>query len=98
MKKTLIWDILRIVLMIAIVVCAVPLYIFFFIGSLFAFDAPNSATFTRVAMLVLMDILAFTTPIAMITGLIMGKRNSKYYLLVGIFPLLFFIVFKCFFH
>ena len=97
MKKKLIWDILRILLIIVIVIYAVPLYIFFAIGSLFAFDAPNSATPLRITLLLIMDLLAFSTPIAMITGLILGKKNPKYYILIGIFPLLLFLVMKCFF-
>ena len=97
MKKISIWDILRILLIIAIIICAVPLYFFFGIGSLFAFDAPNSDTPLRVFQLLLMDALAFCTPIAMITALILGRKNAKYYILIGIFPLLLFLACKWFF-
>ena len=75
-KKISVFDILRILLIIAIIIAALPLYVFFGIGSLFAFDAPNSATPIKVFQLLLMDTLAFCTPIAMITGLIKGRKNA----------------------
>lgn len=77
---------------------AVPLYIFFGFGSIFAFDNPSSINTINIIKLIVMDIIVLCTPIAMILGLIFGhKTNSIYYLLTIIFPILLFIACKCFF-
>lgn len=98
MNKALVWKILRILLIIAIVILAIPLYFFFGFGSLFAFDAPGSDTPENVRKLLIMDFTAFITPIGMIAGIILGhKINSKYYFLILIFPILLYLSMKWFF-
>jgi len=94
----LFWKILRILLIIAIVIIAIPLYLFFGIGSLFAFDAPSSFNIVNVIKLWIMDFTAFITPIGMIAGIIIGNKiNSKFYLLILIFPILLYLTMKLFF-
>ncbi len=98
MNIAAIGNILRLLLIIVIAIIAVPLYIFFGFGSLFAFDAPGSFNLVNLIKLLVMDAIAFITPIAMIIGLIDGhEKNPKYYLFVLIFPILLFIAMKCFF-
>ena len=98
MNIALVWKILRILLIIAIVIIAIPLYFFFGFGSLFAFDAPESFNLANGLKLLIMDLTVFITPIGMITGIILGNKiNSKYYLLILIFPILLYIAMKWFF-
>ena len=91
-------NVIRLLLIIAIAIMAIPLYFFFGFGSLFAFDAPGSFNNINFIKLLVMDMTAFITPIAMIVGLILGhKLNSKYYLLTLISPILLFLSMKLFF-
>jgi hypothetical protein len=94
----LVWKILRILLIVVIVIMAIPLYAFFAFGSLFAFDSPDSFNLVNVLKLLIMDFTAFITPIGMIAGIILGhKINSKYYLLILVFPILLYMAMKWFF-
>ncbi len=94
----LVWKILRILLIVTIVIMAIPLYFFFGFGSLFAFDAPGSFNLVNILKLLIMDLTAFFTPIGMIAGIILGhKINSKYYLLILVFPILLYMAMKWFF-
>ena len=87
-------NVFRLLLIITIVLMAIPLYLFFGVGLLFVGDAPNSLNFINILKLLAMYIIAFNTPIAMIVGLIYGhKKNSRYYLLTLIFPILLLIFF-----
>ena len=92
------FNILRWILIILIGIAAIPLYLFFGFGSLFAFDAPGSLTIFNLFKLLIMDGTVFITPVAMIAGLICGNKiNPKYYILTIIFPILLFCAMKWFF-